>query len=283
MEIYHKTARWLFKYGSGEPSLRFLSYVQGSGPDGRMSSRDIPSWIPDWRHHWIHVPVIHSAVFKSSCNSTITVSFPGKVTPECDSLFHVRGVVALKIGYIAEREPPIGVPFNSHSQIINSRNGDTYPLKSHTYLEAYPLSLMYWLDTIEPESRDKDGPDTMQSGLFWQFLEQKVDSSDGVQKTIYNTVDLRRMTSEKNQIGMTKRGIVPRRFIMTSAGFMGLAPPGAEVNDEVCILFGAEVPFVIRRQGKYCQLIGECYVYGIMNGEVMVDLPEDKVETFKFI
>lgn len=44
----------------------------------------------------------------------------------------------------------------------------------------------------------------------------------------------------------------------------------ARKGDLVCILHGSEVPFVIRKEagGKYL-LIGECYMHGIMEGELL--------------
>ncbi|KAM0411027.1 hypothetical protein ACHAPD_010851 [Fusarium lateritium] len=66
------------------------------------------------------------------------------------------------------------------------------------------------------------------------------------------------------------------RFVNTEEGRCGVVPPDAQVGDEVLIVGGGNVPFLFRkstkRQGSY-QLVGECYVDGIMQGEVF---DEDK-------
>jgi hypothetical protein len=51
---------------------------------------------------------------------------------------------------------------------------------------------------------------------------------------------------------------------------LGTGPEGLCVGDVVCVLFGGDVPFILRPspQGNY-QLIGECYVSGIMRGEAL--------------
>jgi len=53
----------------------------------------------------------------------------------------------------------------------------------------------------------------------------------------------------------------------------GLLPAAAETKDIVCILFGCSVPVVLRRHGKgkdkYFEMIGECFVYGMMGGEAL--------------
>ena len=56
---------------------------------------------------------------------------------------------------------------------------------------------------------------------------------------------------------------------------MALVPSKAEAGDQVVIFFGARTPFIIRRSTKVdndgertATLIGECFVRGIMNGEI---------------
>jgi hypothetical protein len=69
---------------------------------------------------------------------------------------------------------------------------------------------------------------------------------------------------------------------------MAIVPPFAKQGDQICIIFGAQTPFVLREwereipagddhtgsqdEAEYkCQykLVGECYVHGIMDGEMM--------------
>jgi len=62
------------------------------------------------------------------------------------------------------------------------------------------------------------------------------------------------------------------RFIITERGFAGLVPGNARVGDIISVFCGASVPFLMRasqlRHGAQ-RLVGECYVYGIMEGESM--------------
>ena len=60
-----------------------------------------------------------------------------------------------------------------------------------------------------------------------------------------------------------------RRFFTTVSGYMGLGPPGMRTGDKICIFLGVEVPWVVRRDGEKYTLVGECYVHGIMDGEVI--------------
>jgi hypothetical protein len=64
-----------------------------------------------------------------------------------------------------------------------------------------------------------------------------------------------------------------RRPFISLHGYIGLVPTHAKEGDLVVILFGAVQPFVLRRVGQKYELVGEAYVYGIMDGEFMEKNP----------
>ena len=77
-----------------------------------------------------------------------------------------------------------------------------------------------------------------------------------------------------------KAAVEGRRFAVTRKGYMGLVPRTAQLGDEICVFLGGYVSFVVRRiHGKEeFELVGECYVHGIMDGEVMqMDLPRENI------
>ena len=55
------------------------------------------------------------------------------------------------------------------------------------------------------------------------------------------------------------------------AAVLGTGLDGIRVGDIVCVLFGSDVPFVLRPVGYKGdhKLIGQCYVEGIMHGEAL--------------
>ena len=61
-----------------------------------------------------------------------------------------------------------------------------------------------------------------------------------------------------------------RRFFTTREGYIGLAPSRTTAGDLVCVIKGANVPFILRPTGEDYVLVGECYCHGIMHGEVML-------------
>ncbi|KAL5329566.1 hypothetical protein ACEPPN_003080 [Leptodophora sp. 'Broadleaf-Isolate-01'] len=59
-----------------------------------------------------------------------------------------------------------------------------------------------------------------------------------------------------------------RRFSVTHFGRLACVPKGSRVGDVICILFGGEVPYVLRPAGgEFYTVVGECYVDEIMHGE----------------
>lgn len=58
----------------------------------------------------------------------------------------------------------------------------------------------------------------------------------------------------------------------TESGLVGMVPLDTMVGDSVYIFAGGSLPFVLRPttglQSKY-QVVGGCYVHGIMNGKVV--------------
>lgn len=64
--------------------------------------------------------------------------------------------------------------------------------------------------------------------------------------------------------------LLHRRLFITSEGHLGLGPAGMMSGDVIALLFGGRVPFVLRRvDGEGWRFVGECYVDGVMQGEVL--------------
>ncbi|EHK23063.1 uncharacterized protein TRIVIDRAFT_222322 [Trichoderma virens Gv29-8] len=71
-----------------------------------------------------------------------------------------------------------------------------------------------------------------------------------------------------------------RRFAVTDAADFAAVPKAAQEGDIICIFNGGRVPYVLRpcRNGEYT-LVGECYVDGMMRGEVRDRFPRHLHET----
>jgi hypothetical protein len=78
--------------------------------------------------------------------------------------------------------------------------------------------------------------------------------------------------------------IEDKDMFMTAQGYIGLGHEGFRTGDIVCVFSGGEVPFLLRETAnepkRMFQLLSECYVHGIMDGELMNDLTEHPLEEF---
>lgn len=88
--------------------------------------------------------------------------------------------------------------------------------------------------------------------------------------------------------GMEKYAL-GRCFFVTKSGRFGLGPKGARAGDRLVFVLGSGVPFLVRRESSAAgwgedsgsgvwRLIGECYVEGVMGGEVMEELKKGGVK-----
>jgi hypothetical protein len=60
-----------------------------------------------------------------------------------------------------------------------------------------------------------------------------------------------------------------RRLFFTYFGRLGLGPAAMREGDRLVVLFGGEMPYILRPEGSQFRFVGECYVYGLMNGQAV--------------
>lgn len=74
-------------------------------------------------------------------------------------------------------------------------------------------------------------------------------------------------------------------FFVSKDGYMGTGPKRALPGDVVCVLLGAELPVVLRPEGKCFTLVGPCYVCGAMYGQLVKEAAQGlrQFEMFKLV
>ena len=60
-----------------------------------------------------------------------------------------------------------------------------------------------------------------------------------------------------------------RKFFVNSEGYIGMADWEIQVGDEVCLLYSGKALYVVRKEGDYFLFLGDCYVPGLMDGEIL--------------
>jgi hypothetical protein len=73
-----------------------------------------------------------------------------------------------------------------------------------------------------------------------------------------------------------------RKFCTTINGYMGWVPLEAREGDRICYFEGCKLPFVIRPCEDEYQLVGDCYLHGLMH-DPPPGLDESKPETITLV
>ncbi|KAL2061112.1 hypothetical protein VTL71DRAFT_7385 [Oculimacula yallundae] len=70
-----------------------------------------------------------------------------------------------------------------------------------------------------------------------------------------------------------------KTFFVTKENYIGLGPTGMQQGDQICVLLGCQITLVIRRVERHYLIVGACYVYGMMKGEVVKSMEEGQLHT----
>lgn len=101
-----------------------------------------------------------------------------------------------------------------------------------------------------------------------------------IKRTFKTTGRLLRATPlQRDATVRAMRVLAWRRLVTTSGGYLGLVPAGAIAGDVVAMIIGCNVPLLLRPvkwETARFSVIGECYVHGVMYGEVVEFLEQGK-------
>ena len=74
------------------------------------------------------------------------------------------------------------------------------------------------------------------------------------------------------------------RIFTTQGQYLGLGPFNINNSEEICIIRGAVTPFILRKNDSMSEtgkpiyeLVGECYIHGLMHGEGLEFGPEEEI------
>jgi len=164
-------------------------------------------------------------------------------------------------------------------ELNEAKLGDKYKVDlEHGIMRFLPDAsrINAWLNSKQDESED-DEPDDgkLNAGKSKDIKSNDDESKDGKLKTPSNW-NRDRQAGFSRRVAEVRTG---RRMFRTQKNYLGMGPRSAQAGDQVWILPGANVPFILRPlavETNY-QLIGEAYVHGIMKGEALVEVGEQDI------
>ncbi|KAF4439784.1 Heterokaryon incompatibility 6 OR allele [Fusarium acutatum] len=285
-KVFEDIARLMLKTASP------LTFLSGAGTFGDFD-RSGPSWVPSWheRRPWTILPTKQNPGFQCASGAPMELHPDNKAAE-----LVLKGVIIDRISSMQEHRDYWGVfdeNDKSRDNLLNQPrwskkawrkcamtlscggDGRAYPIDDETAhladLAALVLSgSAHWIirdlislrDVMEPR-----GDEITQA----EYLNEIVKGGNS-----------RRYISAVEPVRDSYR------LFKTASKDFGVGPVDMKIGDKVCVLFGGEVPFILRPKGDGYFVVGECYVYDLMHGEVLDKLANDpdgplKAEWIKLI
>ncbi|KAI1116320.1 heterokaryon incompatibility protein-domain-containing protein [Nemania sp. NC0429] len=310
-EVYQEVANRIID-SSG--SLKLLSSIQRPAAH-RMSDRDesdgyddgLPSWVPQWRFLITETlsPMEPSAAFDPAGGQ------PTKRKHDRDAgALVIRGIEVDKISFVNRRLNYLHFTkqFNNHDELESNELQASHYL-SQSDLEYLALTLTagrdwYGLPVHNTANHLADfAKCLLDNSLRWSLLDSAFGAEDGdttptrgldrsasstdgasgpghsrpppvTEEMLQRLARNGRADRFRDSVATT---VGSRALFTTASGLRGIGPETMDEGDVVCVLYGANVPYVLRRhhvESDGYRVIGECYVHEIMRGEMVQRLSQ---------
>ena len=265
------------------------------------SNSDMPSWIPNWSRQgsglkglhyydaWDNAPLFGAsgdskAVFETAFSlaqqkrRNSPIGFDRSLF--CSIAGFVTDIVSVRGDHLADLET--ARTFKSallqqwlsiyHAQSTLAGPYKTDDDRRNAFFATLSADMIHSKDSTTRISRDPE------------FYSRELVRWISDESSIWHLESAKLSDLLKFQINFTITS-VHRSFFVSEKGYFGLAPSQALPGDLICILFGGQTPFILRRlenvhgtvleeiqeffggNGEVYKVIGDCYVHGIMDGE----------------
>ncbi|KAI8717958.1 HET domain-containing protein [Fusarium sp. LHS14.1] len=225
---------------------------------------DIASWVPDWRVRARPLPLLTNAQDNIGVNFSATASEPDYSMDHGFQTLHVR---AIKVDKVKMRGP-LYHPFGSHWAGYVDRCLLKWLELVKRYIGSTKAESMFPLTVAMDKKVAVPGrfpnhfdPNTILD--HFQRHDQEMESgeyfeSDNWKDTIDAVTEFRYLAEELCRY---------RVLFVTEGGRLGLGSSQVEEGDSIYLIHGLKTPFVVNSRSKEDRLRGDCYVYGLMDGE----------------
>lgn len=239
---------------------------------------NIPSWVPDWSS---------SATIPFQMNHPSRIFNAGGLNKAIQETSVVGGKLLVS-GYIFDKICSLGnaeVP--SCVSNLDDSSDEDWETKSLVFCEI----VQECIEIVKTSRLYQSSPDLIWQAL-WRTLvgEQShgIQNNEPVQPAFENgitylrplifsnisSIDIEvirlRSALRSDVYRAMQRTMFHRRFALTESGHIGWVPETAEVEDNVAVFLGLGMPVTLRPCGSADHLnVGECFVHGIMDGEVL--------------
>lgn len=313
--LFKKVASWCLKASGGfhilscsagpwdrkkQDEILHLLQNHTSQAKNRRALLQLPSWVPDWTRIGSSTPLV---LHNNHAPFAAASARPAEYTVEEDVLI-AKGLAVSQIKDIVRSTPPFVKTtafYSLRTDFIDDVVGVRDWIEECTRIASLDFQLIG--DRFESfcsamtcglTEHAKPAPSNFPS-LFGEYLDH-IEEAPRMFRYILESAEqnkwnapgiIMEKTAHRGFKGLEmieaslERWSKGRRFFTTPGGLMGQAPERAKKGDHVCVLYGSEVPILIRPSAGGFEVVGECYVSGIMNGEVLQS-PNGREQEFRF-
>jgi hypothetical protein len=258
------------------------------------STLDLPSWVTDWRSLPNPSPICldprsHDIEGEDGEERPFSASLSSQWVPTTGPDVKTLMLSGYEFDEIVELEDILTVPALDHTDIaaMGSSFSNIGSFMKHLFvgLGSYFDLLVKWeaLVTSKKYSRYPTGEDTelaLERFRKWRkvlrgprkmgFL-KNLGINGGFYKTMVAAVGIGSGISvmDDRVYATATETTLWRRLARTKKGYLAVVPSQSVVGDHVALYKGGRMPFIVRQlgEGNRRELIGPCYVHGIMYGE----------------
>jgi len=311
-DVYAAAAKYCIRQTH---SLSVLSqFVQDKTARSTSPHPYFPSWVPRWdltdatyrisafSLHW-DPDETRNLIEKFNKASRDT-----RVTMDQDAPWNILRVLGMRVDIVNISFPTVtldgskfhaGAPerYEEHLSYLLPQLYDTCeklladPLNFHAFGRTFSLVIAAGLNSEHQDIRH-EAPGTYESlinrshasaigrGPLWDSRTRQYAAESRQRQP---PVVARKGSYTKRYLDSLQR-LMNRRLFITSSGHLGLGPASMMSGDTVAILFGGNVPYILRPlTNNQWHFVGECYVDGYMDGEAMKGRDSSRDEWFEIV
>ncbi|KAF1959246.1 hypothetical protein CC80DRAFT_545620 [Byssothecium circinans] len=270
-QVYTKIAIWWIEfYGT----LELLSHAdEPEAREGPTNAKPMASWIPDWSRRPSReiLGVFEKTYFRAGGPKAVT-SFPSTPTPSSNPILKARGMfigTANKIISHCNRYADLIPIFREHGG-YGSEEANEQALSNTLCLgysrESAPFTKDKW-HVLKQYTLWK----TTHCDQAWELKEDR-HGKRILDEEYLPCYDNRPIDIKYEGLFRTRR--IGRVLAITENGFFCFAPDHLRKQDVIYIPYGSSMPVALRKVSDHYVVLGQCYVAGVMYGEV---LPEERL------
>ena len=229
---------------------------------------DLPSWAPSWNH----TPLAYFSVTAFNAANDSYVVYEASRDKQFLKLKGKRVDVVNVVPAIPRR-----LEYNDLecTRLWRKWTDFAFSLQSYPTGESIANVLLHTLCWGNNTALERLAPGEYQKCFeTWLEILQSRNTLETVAKDLYED-NMAYLYTHRAKI------VLPGRLLSTTVNsLLALVPLSTSPDDQIVVLSGGRIPFVLRAMGNTFKIIGPCYVHGIMDGEAFPK--EDNVEDMEW-